>query len=129
MLLVHVQAFDDIISGTSAAWYTPSSLSDQLGAADGFAIQACTTFVSGTGPTLTVQSEHSSDNRVWLPVSGFDIKDVTIANDGAYWSERNPFFSIRLGLVRFKITLGGAAPKCRLKLYFTGRVFGAPAVS
>lgn len=127
MLLDHALVFDDIISGTTSTWYSPSEMNARLGAADAFAVHACTTFVSGTGPTLTVQAEHSSDGESWIATPAPPEISTAIANDSSYWGSRDPYNMNMMGLLRFKITLGGTNPQCRLKLYATGRIYGAAA--
>jgi hypothetical protein len=123
MLIVHVLAFDDIISGTAVAWYTPSRLNASLGAADAFAVQAVTRFVSGTDPTLTVLAEHSADQLNWVATPTPEINAVPLVGDDTFDGARDGATDLALlGFLRFRISLGGVSPQCRLKLYVTGRV-------
>ena len=55
MHLFTLEVFDDVISGTGTDWYSTALHNNILGTADVFAIQAVTTGVSGTSPTLTVR--------------------------------------------------------------------------
>jgi hypothetical protein len=48
-----------------------------MGQADAYAVQAVTTGVKGTLPTLTVSSEHSSDGQNWIATGWTEIADVT----------------------------------------------------
>jgi len=125
MRILNTQIFDDVITSTGVTWYSPADMNDSLGAADGFAIQACTTLVGGTLPTLTVQAEHSGDGENWIATPSAEISGVLIANSSTFVGWREMFNSnlVPLANLRFRITLGGTAPQCRLRLYFTGRVW------
>ena len=114
------QIFDDIITGTGTSWYSPADFNDLLGTADAFAVAAAVSAVSGTSPTLTVQAEHSCDGQNWNATASAEIS-TAIANDLLYWGYRYEETTILMSLVRFKITLGGTTPQCRLKLFATGR--------
>lgn len=114
-----ILAFDDMISGTASTWYTPMDLNDLLGASDALVLHASTSAVTGTGPTLTCQVEHSASAEDWAAVGLAQIS-TSIANDGSYKGLVDTFNPVMLGFVRVKITLGGTSPACRLKLYATG---------
>lgn len=123
MRVAALEIFDDIISGTAGTWYTPAQHNETL-STDAFAVQACTSQVAAT-TTLTVTMQTSGDGQNWTEFSP-DIGPTGVANDGSYWASRGPnAFASWFGLVRFKITLGGTNPACRLKLYFTGRSLSA----
>ena len=117
--------FDDIISGTASNWFTSSDFCDQLGSADFLLLQARTSFVSGTSPTLTVDIEHSPDGQSWtLLPPGNHINAVAISNNGSYVGDDAPTTIQALAYVRCRISLGGTSPKCRLKLFATGHSLG-----
>ncbi len=118
----NILAFDDSIRGTGVNWYTPITLNDQLGQADGLALNAITTKVTGTSPTLTCQVEHSGDQRLWLSVGTAEINAAAIANETTLFGLRASFNPVLLGFVRIRIAMGGTNPECRLKLFVTGRV-------
>lgn len=121
MRLTNIDIFDEVLTGSGTTWYTPTRLNDTLGAADAFAVQATTTLVSGTLPTLTVQAQHSSDDQNWLATPSAEIS-TGIAEGGSYVGAQTVSSVGLLANVRFAITLGGTSPQCRLKLSFTGRV-------
>lgn len=129
MRTVSALIFDDIIGTTTGPWYTPSQFNAVIGAADNFAIQACTTMVSGT-TNLTVQAEHSADSQYWFTVgTPADIVVNSVFNDAEYVGWRDGLVPPHMANVRFKITLSGTNPQCRLKLYVTGRVRGGAAAT
>lgn len=119
MITFNVHAFDDFISGTATTWYTPSELNDLLGRGDNLTLHAATTAVSGTGPTLTCQVEHSANGEDWSAAgSPAQINAVSISNDGAYGGSIDGLGGVPLlGFVRIRVTLGGTSPSCRLKLH------------
>lgn len=119
MRVFNLDVFDEGISGTSTTWYTPARLNDKLGTADVFAIMAYVTTVSGTSPTLTVQTQHSADGQNWLSVGSAEIS-TGIAGNTVYYGQDN-YTPVHLAFVRLKINLGGTSPQCRLKLSVTGR--------
>lgn len=114
--------FDDIISGTATTWYSAADRAYELGQADFIAVAAVVSGVSGTTPTLTVQAEHCCDGRSWVATPFAEI-GVGIANEGVYVGWRDETFGF-MSYLRFKITLGGTTPACRLKLFVTGRTAG-----
>ena len=116
----NIIAFDDLISGTASTWYTSSDLDEVLGASDAMVLHAATSAVTGTGPTLTCQVEHSASTEDWAAVGSAQIS-TSIANDGSYRGLIDNFNPVLLGFVRVKVTLGGTSPACRLKLYVTGK--------
>lgn len=123
MRTVNLKIFDDVISGTVATWVTRSEFDQALGPANTFAIQAVTTGVTGIEPTLTILTEHSYDGENWVWSGNDDLINGTlIAEDASYLNFSNSCAVPVLGaFVRFRMSLGGTNPKCRLKLYMTGR--------
>ena len=128
MRLHNLLVFDDIISGTSSTWYSRSDLQRAVGNAEAWAVQACVTNVSGFLPALTVLSEHSCDSLHWAATSATEINGVLIAEGGSY-AGTSGWLLIPATFVRFKITLGGLSPECRLELTVTGRGHGQSATS
>ena len=63
MRLFHQLAFDGYVNGTANVYSDPA-LTSVLGTADQLVIGGYTTQVSGTGPTIAVEVEHSIDDRV-----------------------------------------------------------------
>jgi hypothetical protein len=125
MRMLSALIFDDVIAGTGT-WYSSSELNNTIGAAETIVIQACTTGVA-SGSELTVQCESSPDNQNWDPTGGAgsptpEIDGVAIDDDDSIVAAVTDL--ALLSHVRFKITLGAAGHKCRLKLYVTGRVAG-----
>lgn len=125
MQIFNTVVFDESLSGTGTTWYSDADYSDTLGQCDSLAIEARTTAVSGTSPTLTVQVEHSADAQNWLSLAGTaEINAQAIANDAAIVPVIGGPTVIPLGFVRLRVTLGGTTPACRLKIHATGRQWG-----
>jgi hypothetical protein len=117
--------FDEVISGTTATWYTPDRFNELLGQADGYAIQAVTTDISGSG-NLKVGPEFSSDGQDWIVVGTagpWDIDDAI--GEGASLVGTEAFGTINAARLRFAIRFSGAgSPKARVRLYVTTRTSG-----
>lgn len=125
MRIFNAKVFDEIISGTDPTWFSSAELNSAIGAAEVLVIQACTTDVSGDETKLTVHSQSSADNQHWIESEPAEISEQEIESDRSYIGEVNPLGLNLLPHVRFKIKLGGTnGPRCRLKLYVTGRDFG-----
>jgi hypothetical protein len=125
MLALHEHVFDETITGTGSTWYSSTQHHALFGAADAFVVIAHATDVSGSSPALNVYFEESCDNQHWhseasaliegsLPTAGFI--------QSAPWP-LNPSALAVLPFGRFRITLAGTSPRCRLKLTVTGRRF------
>jgi hypothetical protein len=113
------QVFDDIISGTTSAWYTSARFDDLLGTADMLAVMAISTAVAGTSPQLALSLEHSADGRHWNELA---TGVYSLTNDGTYFGQQL-FWPAMLARVRFRVSLTGTNPSCRLRLLVTGRTF------
>lgn len=122
MRLFNILAFDEVITGTSKTWYSPSELNEALGQAETLAIHAFTTTVSGTSPTVTLRVEHSADGQDW---SASAVGSATaITEQGSIFL---PFAGYQTRYARLGAALAGTSPQCRLRLYVTGRAaVGAP---
>lgn len=122
MRIFNHQVFDDVIVGAGKTWYSQTDMNAELGTAFSFAVQANTSWVSGTLPTLTVKSEHSPDSENWIATGVTEISAVALVNNGTFFgSYFSGVLNQTLGrFIRFNISLGGTAPQCRLKLYVTG---------
>lgn len=120
-----VTAFDELIAGTSGTWYTPATFNESFGAADGLVLHAVTTSVAGTLPTLTCQVEHSGDARTWVSANPIaEIPQQAIVEGGSLSGVANILSPVLLKFVRVRVSLGGTAPGCRLKVHITGRTSG-----
>lgn len=120
---LRILAFDDVITGTAATWYTSADHNGPLGFADALEIHAVTTNVSGTSPALTCQVEHSANGRHWLNAqASAEIGAVAISNDASFLGVVPLLNPPLLTFVRIRISLSGTSPQCRLKLHVTGRV-------
>jgi hypothetical protein len=114
--------FDDLISGTVTTWYTGDEFVDRLGSTDSFAVGAVVTNLGGLPLTLTVQGEHSCDEQGWMATPLAEVPGVSVPTSGGlYWGSWGAFSLMVLAKLRFRITLGGTNPSCRLKLFVTGR--------
>jgi S1-C subfamily serine protease len=115
MRLFTEQVFDMVLSGTGP-WHTSDALTEVLGSPDAFAVQAVATGVSTPAPTLTVVAEHSADSQNWHPSPSPAINQA-ISNGSTFAGAGQ----VLLGRMRFKVTMSGSSPACRLKVYVTGR--------
>jgi hypothetical protein len=123
-----VAAFDEFISGTTGVWSTPATYNEPFGTADGIVVYATTTDVSGVGPVLTCQIEHSGNGTDWNYVQSSDqliaqpiYEEATLA--GSVFALLPPM----LKFVRVTSYLGGTSPACRLKIHVVGTVHRFPA--
>lgn len=114
--------FDDFVVGTTSV-YTSEDWNDKLGLANKLAIQAVSDQVSGTSPTLTVQIQHSCDQRNWLDKSGTaEINAESLSPTASNVDFGNDSGSTpNLGYVRLKISLGGTTPVAHVKIHVCGR--------
>ena len=114
--------FDDYIP-SNVQVFTAQSLNDRLGLFDKLSIEAVADNVAGTSPTITVQIQHSSDNRNWvnknttaeINAAGISVGSTT-PNAGSDTSS-----AASLGFVRLAITLGGSSPSAHVKIWVTAR--------
>ena len=116
-----ILAFDDFIMNTTTV-YTPQSLNDALGAFDKLTMQAVCDSITGTSPTITVQIEHSVDQRHWTAKNGtaeIAAVAISVAAPNSVGGDTSSVGS--LGYVRLAITLGGTSPTAHVKVWVTGR--------
>ena len=132
MRIATIQVFDNIINGTGP-WYSGTQFNQLIGRSSWYAVQTYATSVGGTSPTLTIQSEISPDSVTWLATGNTEIGAQLINTTPVQAGQYRPGIDLGgLGLaafVRFKITMGGTNPQCRLKLYVTCRANAIDAAS
>lgn len=124
MRQINLEIFDEIVTGTGTTWYTSSDHHAALGGADGLIVQACTSLISGSSPTLTVAAEHSADGRAFVALEATPQINGSAVTEGGVYVGRTLFPAsgqTALAFVRLAVTLGGTTPQCRLKLAVTGR--------
>lgn len=125
MRIFHRLAFDGYVTGTTSVYSDPG-LTTLLGSTDQLAVGGFTTQVSGTGPKIEVQVEHSIDNARWMnrntaaeipntTTLSTTAETVVAGNDGD--STARP----TLAFARLRITLGGTTPSGQVRLWVTGR--------
>ena len=123
MQVFHILVYDDAVEGTTAVYSDPRH-NAELTAADALQIMGVVSQVGGSTPTITVQLEHSADNRNFVNKSGTAEIDaaslsttaltvVSGYDDGAVPTG---------GFARLRIALGGSSPEARVRLWVTGRV-------
>jgi hypothetical protein len=116
--------FDDFIAGTSSV-YTAAQHNATLGQYDQMSIQAIVDklSVSGGSPTLTVQIEHSADQRNWESKSGtaeINAAGMTAGTtniESGYDAGTTPSHAFE----RLRIALGGTSPEGHVKIWITAR--------
>lgn len=129
MRIANIQVFDNIITG-NGTWYSGTQFNRVIGQANYFAVQTYATSVSGGSPTLTVESEMSSDSVNWVATGNTEINAQAI-NTTPVQAGASPILTGNglAAFVRLKITMGGSTPQCRLKLYVTCRATAVDAGS
>jgi hypothetical protein len=118
-----IEAFDDLISGTTGVWYTPARFNNQLGSVDGLVLHAVTTNVSGTA-SLNCAVYHSGNGTDWLAFAATPAINGQTISDDKVCEGQHGIISHFLHYVRVRIWLTGTSPKCRLKLHVAGFVAG-----
>lgn len=122
-LQFNLKAFDGVVMGTSDV-YTSPEFNSQLGAADRFMLQVVGNQATATSPTVTVQLEHSGDQRNWAAKNGTaEINaaalsaSATVSLIGSDVGTTPP-----LSFVRLRIRLGGTGTVgARLTIHVCGR--------
>ncbi|MGH7437077.1 MAG: hypothetical protein ACRENE_15495, partial [Polyangiaceae bacterium] len=107
---MHRLLFAERMTGTDSI-YTMQQC-DWLSGFDQLGVVAVADEVSGTSPTLTVQTEESSNGRTWTNVNGApELDNVTITPGIPLPSAFGFSDSVPLsGFIRFRLQLGGTAP-------------------
>lgn len=114
--------FDDKIT-TTTAQYTSPDFNYVLAASSRVRIQAVADDISGTSPTLTVQLEHSADERNFVNVGTVADISAGIAVGGT----SNLISTTTLGVraqhhaARLRVQLGGTSPQAHVKIWVTMR--------
>lgn len=116
-----VKAFDDYLSGTTNV-YTPTAMAELLGSADRLAGSVLVLFAGGTGPTITIQFEHSFDGTRWSPVSGTpELNAFPVNSSGDAASVFSNATVALQNYVRLRIALGGTSPSGQVQVWLCGR--------
>jgi hypothetical protein len=114
-----LKVFDGV---AGAEEWTASEFDESLGAADGFAIHAVASQVTGSSVTLTTTIYGSSDRRNW-----FTYADAVIDGESLSGTAVNSYIGMVVfdepppHFLRVRIQLGGTTPVARLTLTVTGR--------
>jgi hypothetical protein len=124
MRLFHILAFDSVVQGTTAI-YTSPLFARQFATSDQNKVFVVADEVTGTSPTLTVQSE-DGDGVYWSNKYGTaEINGVSLSTTGTTVAKgADGGGQPSAGWVRFKIQLGGTSPAARIRMWVTGR--GSP---
>jgi hypothetical protein len=124
MRIFNQLVFDGFVSGTGTV-YSDSQHDALLGLADQLSISGYTAQVVGTSPTISVQVEHSFDQRHWLNRNTPPEINGTALTLGAETNiqgqDGNPTARPTLAFARLRITLGGTTPNAQVRLWVTGR--------
>lgn len=124
MRIFHRLAFDGYVNGTANVYSDPGLVA-VLGIADQLVIGGYAAQVSGAGPTITVQVEHSIDNLRWqsrnaaAEVNGATLS--TTAETAFSGQDGDPTLRPTLAFARLRIALGGATPAGQVRVWVTGR--------
>ncbi|MBL9028529.1 MAG: hypothetical protein JNL21_40430 [Myxococcales bacterium] len=116
--------FDDFVVGRTAV-FTPSRFDLLLGSVSRFALHLVADRVSGTGPGVSVQAQHSTDGRILSPMlvgGGSEIPTTPLSTTST--TSITGYVDYPAGAlrrVRLQILLDGTNPVARIKLYATGR--------
>jgi hypothetical protein len=116
-----VLIFDDNVVGTTAV-YTSPEFNDLLGQYERGAFQVVGDQAT-SGATVTVQQEHSADQRNWSnrngspEVNGAALSTSITTNTSGYELGTGTGH----GYVRLRIQLAGTTPQAHIKIWYTGR--------
>src|SRR5579871_1668057 len=110
--------FDDVVTGTTTV-YSSGEFNELLGRHDRISLFLVVDTVSGTSPTITVQLQHSSDERNWVNKNGTPEINALVISPTATTTEAANDATGNYGChsVRAAITLAGTNPSCRVRLY------------
>ena len=123
MLAYQAQTYDDILSGASYVAYTDTRFDRLSGSIEARAHQFVATIVSGS-PRLTVQVEHSSDGRTWIPRTGTpEINGVALVAPVpvVFYISADDGQKATGPLVRLKLSLDAAGGAVQVRAYTVGR--------
>jgi hypothetical protein len=124
MLAYQAQTFDDILSGSFGVAYTDSRFDRLSGSTEVRAHQLVVTAVSGA-PRLTVQIEHTSDGRTWIPRSGTpEVNSISIpagAPSVFYISVDDSRAVPMNAFIRLKFSLDTGGGSAQIRAYTVGR--------
>lgn len=118
---VSVLVFDETVVGTGNT-YTSPEFNDLLGQYERGAFQVLADQAT-SGATLTVQQEHSSDQRNWSNRNGSaEVNAVALSTTATI---NTPGYETGTGtghgFVRLRISLAGTTPQAHIKIWYTGR--------
>lgn len=106
----------------STTHYSDPSLNAMLAQADYVTIYARTSNPGGTSPTLTVELEHSLDNRHWATKDAIIEGKAIDTNPVTDTIASSTSTSGGGGFYRFAVSMGGSSsPNALLDLWVTGR--------
>lgn len=126
MRIFNQLVFDGYVNGTASVYSNPA-YDDLLGQTDQLSITGFTSQVSGTGPKIEVQVEHSFDNFRWTNrnTTGAEIPNTTTLSTTTetivQGHDGDPNGRPSLAFARLRITLGGTTPAGQVRLWVTGR--------
>jgi hypothetical protein len=119
------KVYDNYVTGTQSV-YSDTALSELLGSVDHLALIGFVDGVTGTSPTLTVQSEHSFDGARWMNRNATpEINNWGPLSPGSNnvvpFSDGSALTKPILPRVRLRIQLGGTSPAGVVRLWVVGR--------
>jgi hypothetical protein len=128
MRIFNQLVFDGYVNGTAAVFSNPA-FNDLLGSTDQLSITGYTAqvAVTGSGPNLTVQIEHSADNIRWINRNGpaeIPAFGLTVgAETNVQGHDGNPNARPTLAFARLRIALGATTgtPSGQVRLWVIGR--------
>jgi hypothetical protein len=124
MRLFNQLVFDGYVSGTANV-YSDSAHDALLGLSDQISVAGYSAQVTGTTPTLTIQIEHSFDQRRWLNRNTTaEVNGVTLSTSQEttfHGQDGDPTARPTLGFGRLRISVGGTTPAAQLRIWATGR--------
>src|SRR5262245_54271457 len=124
MLAYQGIVFDDIVpvaGSAGAAPYSDARFDRVNGSIEIRAYQIVASLIGATATALTVQIEHSSDGRTWIPRSGTpEVNAVTLAANNQFYISVDDGRAIPMGgFVRLKLTVNNGTAVA--KVYVVGR--------
>ena len=114
------KVFDQSCSGLSP-FYSKQELQRQIASAEKFTALIKTTGVTGTGPTMKVDLEHSNDAINWVVKTNLVAGGTAISNTITFTPQDTGTTTVGGAFMRLAVTLGGTTPAAYVEIWLTGR--------
>ena len=114
------KVYSDVMNDGTNTYYSDPECNAKLGMAEKFFIEARTSNVTGTTPTLAIALESSNDNVNWVPRSTV-IVATAIASGTTLTGSELGTAAVGGRFQRFTLKLAGTTPNAYVELWVTAR--------